>query len=311
MTNNLTKSRKSPRKSQSSKSNINHPVPAAIHEAGRDSKRQAMKDTFYFQHDFNARNDPKLQNVLMEHGCAGIGVFWCIVEQLHEQDGILPLAGINGIAFALHVDVKVVESIIRDFDLFQADNENFWSQSVNKRLQKRVEIKDKRKKAAQHRWAEKCKSNANAMHMQSKEKERKENISSNEDNNISSSNEDSSTSVDPASQEKKIVIDYSRIMALWKENCPGFPQPRTLADDDKSKVRQRFNEMSSGDDPETAYQRIEAIFKKIGNSDFCKSGKWCSFRWVFKNATNWRKVEDGNYDNNPADSGEKVNDIWQ
>lgn len=310
MTNNLTKSRKSPRKSQSSKSNINHPVPAAIHVAGRDSKRQAMKDTFYFQHDFNARNDPKLQNVLMEHGCAGIGVFWCIVEQLHEQDGILPLAGIKGIAFALHVDVKVVESIIRDFDLFQADDENFWSESVNKRLQKRVEIKDKRKKAAQHRWAEKCKSNANAMHMQSKEKERKENISSDEDNNISSSNEDSSTFVDPASQEKKIVIDYSRIMALWKENCPGFPQPRTLADDDKAKVRQRFNEMSS-DDPETAYKRIEAIFKKIGISDFCKSGKWCSFRWVFKNATNWRKVEDGNYDNNPADSGDKVNDIWQ
>lgn len=270
-----------------------------------------MKDTFYFQHDFNARNDPKLQNVLMEHGCAGIGVFWCIVEQLHEQDGILPLAGIKGIAFALHVDVKVVESIIRDFDLFQADDENFWSESVNKRLQKRVEIKDKRKKAAQHRWAEKCKSNANAMHMQSKEKERKENISSDEDNNIISSNEDSSTFVDPASQEKKFVIDYSRIMALWKENCPGFPQPRTLADDDKAKVRQRFNEMSSGDDPETAYQRIEAIFKKIGISDFCKSGKWCSFRWVFKNATNWRKVEDGNYDNNPADSGDKVNDIWQ
>ena len=70
-------------------------------------------------------------------------------------------------------------------------------------------------------------------------------------------------------------------------------------------------EMVAGNDPETAYQRIEAIFKKIGVSDFCKSGKWCSFRWVFKNATNWRKVEDGNYDNNPADTGEKVNDIWQ
>lgn len=49
-----------------------------------------MKEIFYFQHDYNARNNPKLQNVLMEHGCAGIGVFWCIVEQLHEQDGILP-----------------------------------------------------------------------------------------------------------------------------------------------------------------------------------------------------------------------------
>ena len=269
-----------------------------------------MKETFYFQHDFNARNDPKLQNVLMEHGCAGLGVFWCIVEQLHEQDGILPLDGIKGIAFALHVEPKVVESIIRDFDLFECDDESFWSESVNKRLKKRVEIKEKRKKAAQHRWGSECKCNANAMHMQSKEKKIKENISSNEDNNISSSNEDSSTFVDQVSQEKKFVIDYSRIIATWKECCPGFPQPRTLADDDKMKVRQRFNEMVAGDDPETAYQRIKGIFTKIGASDFCKAGKWCSFRWVFKNATNWRKVEDGNYDNR-KDEAENVNDLWQ
>jgi len=279
-----------------------------------------MKDTFYFQHDFNARNDPKLQNVLMEHGCAGIGVFWCLVEQLHEQDGILPLAGIKGIAFALHVDAKVVESIIRDFGLFETDEETFWSESVNKRLQKRVEIKAKRKKAAQHRWGSECKCNANAMHMQSKEKEIKENISSNEDNNISSSNEDVSTFVDAPEQNIKFNVDYSRIIKLWKDNCPGFPQPRSLADDDKMKVRQRVVEMMTDDDPETAYQRIGQIFTKIGASDFCKAGKWCSFRWVFKNATNWRKVEDGNYDNNPGETAtpkrggsptNNVNDLWK
>lgn len=268
-----------------------------------------MKETYYFQHDFNARNDPKLQNVLMEHGCAGIGVFWCIVEQLHEQDGILPLDGIKGIAFALHVEPKVVESIIHDFDLFEHDEESFWSESVNKRLQKRVEIQEKRKKAAQHRWGEKCKCNANAMHMQSKEKKIKENILSN-DNNIISSNEDTSTFVDPQAQEKKFVVDYSRIIAAWKECCPGFPQPRTLADDDKMKVRQRFNEMMDGDNTDAVYQRIADIFKKIGASDFCKSGKWCSFRWVFKNATNWRKVEDGNYDNQ-SEQQENVNDLWK
>ena len=119
-----------------------------------------------------------------------------------------------------------------------------------------------------------------------------------------------STCVDVSEQEKKLFIDYSRVMPLWKETCPGFPQPRTLADVDKMNVRQRFYEMSSGDDPETAYQRIEAIFNKIGNSDFCKSGKWCSFRWVFKNTTNWREVEDGNYDNTP-DSAKNVNDLWK
>ena len=132
----------------------------------------------------------------------------------------------------------------------------------------------------------------------------------NDNDNDLSSNEDMSTCVDVSEQEKKLFIDYSRVMALWKKHCPGFPQPRTLADDDKAKIRQRFNEMVAGDDPETAYQRIKGIFTKIGASDFCKAGKWCSFRWVFKNATNWRKVEDGNYDNR-KDESENVNDLWQ
>ena len=46
-----------------------------------------MKDSYYFQHDYNARNDPKLQDVLIELGVEGIGIYWCIIEQLYEQGG--------------------------------------------------------------------------------------------------------------------------------------------------------------------------------------------------------------------------------
>lgn len=139
-----------------------------------------MKDVFYFQHDYNARNDPKLQDVLIEHGAAGLGVFWCIVEQLYEQDGILPLKSCKSIAFALHVDCKMVESIVQDFDLFKNDGEKFWSNSVNARLNKRKTVSEKRKLAAINRWKstqEKQKQSnvdANAMQDISKEKERKE-----------------------------------------------------------------------------------------------------------------------------------------
>ena len=43
-----------------------------------------MKETFYFAHDYNARNDPKLQNVLFDLGVEGIGVFWCFIEELNR-----------------------------------------------------------------------------------------------------------------------------------------------------------------------------------------------------------------------------------
>jgi len=111
-----------------------------------------MKDTFFFSHDFGARNDPKLQNVLMECGCEGLGVFWCIVEQIYEQGGKLPLVACKSIAFALHVDKAVVEKVINDFDLFQNDGTMFWSESINNRLNKRAEIAEKRKYAASISW---------------------------------------------------------------------------------------------------------------------------------------------------------------
>lgn len=149
-----------------------------------------MKDTFYFQHDYNARNDPKLQEVLIEHGAMGLGVFWCIIEQLYEQGGQLSLRSCKSIAFALHVDCKVVESVVQDFDLFQNDGTFFWSSSVLARLNRRKEISERRKKASETRWKsketqqEQCNSNAKAQQEQCnvypkerKEKERKESTS--------------------------------------------------------------------------------------------------------------------------------------
>lgn len=44
-----------------------------------------MKDAYYFQHDANARHDPKLLMLAKECGMAGIGRWWCLVEILREQ----------------------------------------------------------------------------------------------------------------------------------------------------------------------------------------------------------------------------------
>lgn len=111
-----------------------------------------MKETFYFAHDYNARNDPKLQNVLFDLGVEGIGVFWCIIEQLYEQGGKLPLHYCKSIAFALHVDFNMVERLVNDYGLFKNDGQNMWSESVLNRLNRRTEVSEKRKLAALARW---------------------------------------------------------------------------------------------------------------------------------------------------------------
>lgn len=106
----------------------------------------------YFPHDFGARTDPKLQEVLMEHGVAGIGIYWCIVEMMYEQGGELPLRNIKSIAFNLHADVSMVASIVNDFGLFAVDEEKFYSQSLKLRIHNISERSAKATASVKARW---------------------------------------------------------------------------------------------------------------------------------------------------------------
>ena len=118
-----------------------------------------MKEAYFFSHDYNARQDPKMQEVLMDYGVAGIGIYWCIVEQLYEQGGRMALASIKAIAFALHVAQDDVRSIVMNYGLFDNDGKEFWSPSVTRRLEERMLKVEKCKKSAERRW----KKDANAM----------------------------------------------------------------------------------------------------------------------------------------------------
>lgn len=106
-----------------------------------------MKEAFYFQHDYNARNDPKMQRLIMKCGCEGVGIYWCIIEQLYEQGGKLPNNHIETIAFNLHTTKTTVEDVVFGLNLFVFDDEFFWSESVLKRLENRSLISSKRSEA--------------------------------------------------------------------------------------------------------------------------------------------------------------------
>lgn len=45
-----------------------------------------MNQTYYFSHDSNAIQDPKMMTLLFECGLTGIGLFWIIIEILHQQE---------------------------------------------------------------------------------------------------------------------------------------------------------------------------------------------------------------------------------
>lgn len=133
----------------------------------------------YFSHDVNARNDAKLIKVLMRLGQAGKGVYWDLVEMLHEQDGYLMHSDCESYAFALRTDCDLINSLISDFGLFESDGERFWSESALRRIEHRNGKSIKAKESAEKRWHT-SERNANAMRTHSdgnaikERKERKE-----------------------------------------------------------------------------------------------------------------------------------------
>lgn len=157
----------------------------------------------YFSHDFNARNDIKLKKVIANLGIQGIGLYWCIIECLYENDGYLSFDDIDLLSYELRTDKDLILNLIENFDLFKKNNKNkFYSQSVLNRLEEIESKSRKNRENALKRWNKndtnemQSESNSNATALQPqcyiKENKRKENkrkdnnilLTTTEDNNI-------------------------------------------------------------------------------------------------------------------------------
>ena len=130
------------------------------------------KDTFYFSHDYNARNDEKIKMLIRKHGMIGYGVFWAIVEDLYNNANALR-TDYDGIAYDLRLHSDIVKSVLNDFDLFEINGDYFGSSSVQERLDQRNEKSLSARKSASYRWNKK-EENANALQTLSEGNAKKE-----------------------------------------------------------------------------------------------------------------------------------------
>jgi len=119
------------------------------------------KDTFYFSHDYNSRNDSKIKKLISKHGLLGYGLFWAIIEDLYNNTNVLP-TDYECIAFDMRVEESLVTSVINDFDLFIVSDGFFGSQSVERRLNERNDKSTKARESVLKRWL-KCEIHTNVL----------------------------------------------------------------------------------------------------------------------------------------------------
>lgn len=123
-------------------------------------------ESYFFSHDYNSRNDPKISNLRMKEGMEGVGIYWCIVEELYEEGGFVLLSECERIAYDLRVKVEKVKRVVINYLLFRNDGTKFWSESCLRRIEARNVKSGKARESALERW-NKHKQDANALPPQS------------------------------------------------------------------------------------------------------------------------------------------------
>ena len=96
----------------------------------------AKKDKYWFEHDSNARHDPKILQLRMDHGWEGYGLWWGVVETLRHCDGYrLPASAINALCFDLRCERTLIDYMI-EIGLLVEDDNCVWSPALVSRMEK-------------------------------------------------------------------------------------------------------------------------------------------------------------------------------
>lgn len=107
------------------------------------------KNSFYFSHDNNARNDEKILAVRMELGAEGYGIYFMLLEKLVETGDYILIKDYNRLAFDLRVSSEKIKKVIENFGLFQftEDGKLFYSESLLRRMKPLDNLRKQRSEA--------------------------------------------------------------------------------------------------------------------------------------------------------------------
>ena len=172
----------------------------------------------YFSHDIFTRENLKIKRLINTHKMEGYGVFWAVIEFLHNNNNRLLMSELDIIAFDLGVDVSLVESVIKNFNLFNIRKKVVSSARVAKNIKLRKEKTEKARKKANKRWEnnsgyatalpQQCYSNAikekESKEKESKEKESKVNESKEKESKEKESKEKESKEKESKEKESKV-----------------------------------------------------------------------------------------------------------
>jgi len=114
------------------------------------------KEAFYFQHDYNARNDEKILELRAKFGAEGYGIYWMLVESMSEnKDCKLDISNIGGLSLGYGVAIKLIKEVIsfsESVGLLKTSENLFWSPRLMEHKKFRNMLSKAGRAGASKRW---------------------------------------------------------------------------------------------------------------------------------------------------------------
>jgi hypothetical protein len=111
------------------------------------------KDAFYFPHDSNAKDDPKLTLVIDHLGLEGYGIYFVLIEVLRDQNEYkYPILLLPSLARKYATTHEKIKAVVYNYQLFEVDEIYFKSLSLIERMIPLEKNRQQRKDAIAARW---------------------------------------------------------------------------------------------------------------------------------------------------------------
>lgn len=105
----------------------------------------------------------------MEHGMAAYGIYVTLMQLLEEDEDHKLSKDYSMIAYEMRVDISVVQSVVEDFDLFEVEEEYFYSKELSDTIEQARKVSEARARAGRAGGAAKARNFAeNAKESSSK-----------------------------------------------------------------------------------------------------------------------------------------------
>ena len=151
-------------------------------------------------------DSPEVMRARVKHGIAAYGIYVALMQLLEEDEDHKLSKDYSMIAYEMRVDVSVVQSVVEDFDLFEVEEEYFYSKELSDTIEQARKVSEARARAGRAGGAAKARNFAENV------KESSSKCQANARKNVANAR-------NPKENEKENLPPKTPIKEKEKENC--------------------------------------------------------------------------------------------